>query len=83
MISYLLLNVPLKHSQGLARDLRNIKEVKEVAGLYGEMDILIKIEAQGNRQLDRVILDIIRKYKYIENSRTYIVIGDIYWERKS
>jgi DNA-binding Lrp family transcriptional regulator len=83
MISYLLLNVPLKHSQDLARDLRNIKEVKEVAGLYGEMDILIKIEAQGNRQLDRVILDIIRKYKYIENTRTYIVIGDIYWERKT
>ena len=82
MISYLLLSVPLKHCEEIAIALRNIKEIKEVAGLYGEMDLLVKIEAQGNRQLDRIMLDIIRKYKQIENSRTYVVIGDIYWKKE-
>jgi DNA-binding Lrp family transcriptional regulator len=82
MISYLLLSVPLKHCTEIASDLQNVKEVKEVAGLYGEMDLIVKIEAQGNRQLDRIMLDIIRKYKFIENSRTYVAIGDIYWERE-
>ena len=82
IVSYLLLSVPLKYCNEIAKDLRNIEEVKEVAGLYGEMDLLVKIEAQNNRQLDRIILEIIRKYKYIENSRTYVVIGDIYWEKK-
>jgi DNA-binding Lrp family transcriptional regulator len=82
MISYLLLSVPLKHCTKISRDLRDIEEVKEVAGLYGEMDLLVKIETQDNRQLDRIMLDIIRKYKQIENSRTYVVIGDIYWKKE-
>ena len=82
MISYFLLSVPLKYCNEIAQDLHKIEQVKEVAGLYGEMDLLVKIEAQDNRQLDRVMLGILRKYKYIENSRTYIVIDDIYWKKE-
>ena len=81
MIAYMLIHMPMRCCDDIAQKLRNIDEIREVAGLYGETDLFVKIEAENTKQLDRVMLDIIRQHKEIENTHTYIAMSEIYWRK--
>lgn len=57
------------------KKLKQIENVKEVHGVFGVYDIVVKIEAPNNDVLQNVITNKIRKMEKISSTLTMIVIS--------
>lgn len=70
--------VLLRIKPGMDRDVlhtvRELDQVKTVETLYGEYDMLIRIEVDTLDELDTFIFDTIRTIKGVEGSTTLITI---------
>lgn len=69
--AYILVTAELGKEYKLAESLLEKPYVKEVAILYGVYDLLIKVEAQGLPELDKVISEL-REDKRIRQTITLI-----------
>ena len=58
------------------RDLLNLDSVKEAKGTFGYYDILIKITASTDRDIENVITKKIRKIKNVSTTTTLTVIPE-------
>jgi DNA-binding Lrp family transcriptional regulator len=61
--------------------LREFPHVVEAAVVYGETDIITKIEAPTQAALDEVIMGRIQGIPAVESTRTFLVVGGLAWER--
>lgn len=55
----------------------HIPEVKDVHPLFGEYDIIVKVEAESHEAIGNVVVDSIRKIPGVIDTKTLIRINDM------
>ncbi len=79
--AFVLITVPSKRSSEVVEALRKHPEVQEAAGVYGDTDIIAKVQAQSLLDIDRAIMDGIQANPDVKTTRTYLVIEKLHWTR--
>ena len=75
-ISYVLVQSTIGHEMEVLSDLLKIDLIKEAKGTFGYYDILVKIEAPSEKEIERVITKNMRKVKNINSTTTLSVISE-------
>lgn len=70
--AYILLIVKPGEESAVADKLRNMKEVKDVSVVYGEYDIIAKVEGKDMQGLQNFLIKHIRALDQIERTSTMI-----------
>jgi len=71
---YILLRIKPGMDRNVLYAVKKLTQVKTVETLYGEYDMLIKVEVETLDDLDSFIFDTVRTVKGVEGSTTLIVI---------
>ncbi len=79
--AFVLITVPAKRSGAVVEELRKYTEVKEAAAVYGETDIIIKVQAPSVQDLDRLIMENIQSSTDVKSTRTYVVVEKLHWAK--
>jgi DNA-binding Lrp family transcriptional regulator len=79
--AYVLIEVPAKRSEAVVQYLHKYPEIKEAAAVYGDIDVIVKVQAATQDDLDRVIMDIIQRNPDVKETQTLVVIEKIQWTR--
>lgn len=79
--AYALIEVPAKRSEAVVQYLHKYPEIKEAAAVYGDIDVVAKVQAASQDDLDRVIMDVIQGNPDVSATRTLVVIEKIHWTR--
>ena len=74
-IVYVLVQCTIGHEMEVLRDLVKLDLVKEAKGTFGYYDILVKIEAQSEKEIENTITKKIRKVKNVNTTTTLSVIS--------
>ena len=74
-IAYVLVQCLIGHEMEVLRDLLEINFVKEGEGTFGYYDILVKIEAPSEKQIENVVTKI-RKIQNVITTTTLSVIKE-------
>jgi DNA-binding Lrp family transcriptional regulator len=82
MKAWVLIKVPAKQIGGLVDELRSYPGVVEAAAIYGETDVIAKIEVPDQAALDQLVLERIQAIEAVESTRTFIAIGGLQWQRQ-
>jgi len=75
-IAYVLVQCVITHEMEVLRALLEIDFVKEGKGTFGYYDILVKIEAPSEKQIENVVTKKIRKIKNVITTTTLSVIKE-------
>ena len=75
-IAFILVQSTIGHEMEVLRDLLKIEFVKEAKGTFGYYDILVKIEANSEKEIEKVITKKIRKVKNVNTTTTLSVISE-------
>tara|TARA_B100000929_G_C15200390_1_gene315569 strand:+ start:276 stop:521 length:246 start_codon:yes stop_codon:yes gene_type:complete len=75
-IAYILVQSTIGHEMEVLRDLLKIELVKEAKGTFGYYDILVKIEANSEKDIEKIITKKIRKVKNVNATTTLSVISE-------
>jgi DNA-binding Lrp family transcriptional regulator len=81
MIAYVFMKVPAKDIEDVMSSLEEIDGVVEAAAVYGETDIVAKVETGDQAALDVLVMERLHRLEEVESTRTFIVIGGMHWER--
>ena len=73
-IVYVLVQCTIGHEMEVLHDLVKLDLVKEAKGTFGYYDILVKIEASSEKEIERIITKKIRKVKNVNATTTLSVI---------
>ncbi len=75
-VSFVLVQCTIGHEMDVLRDLLKIDSVKEAKGTFGYYDILVKIKAPSDRDIENIITKKIRKLKNVNTTTTLSVIPE-------
>lgn len=75
-ISFVLVQCTIGHEMEVLRDLLELDSVKEAKGTFGYYDLLVKIIASSNKEIEKVITNKIRKIKNVNTTTTLSVIPE-------
>ena len=75
-IAYVLVQSTIGHEMEVLSDLLKIHLVKEAKGTFGYYDILVKIEASSEKEIEMVITKKIRDVKNVNTTTTLSVISE-------
>ncbi len=75
-ISFVLVQCTIGHEMEVLRDLLELDSVKEAKGTFGYYDILVKITAPSDRDIENIITKKIRKLKNVNTTTTLSVIPE-------
>ena len=75
-IAFILVQSTIGHEMEVLRDLLKIEFVKEAKGTFGYYDILVKIEAESKKEMERIITKKIRKVENVNTTTTLSVISE-------
>ena len=75
-IAYVLVQSVIGHEMEVLSDLLKIDFVKEAKGTFGYYDILVKIEAPSDKEIERIITKKIRNVKNVNRTTTLSVITE-------
>ena len=75
-IAFVLVQSTIGHEMEVLRDLLEIQFVKEAKGTFGYYDILVKIEANSEKEIEKIITKKIRKVKHVNATTTLSVISE-------
>ena len=75
-IAYVLVQSTIGHEMEVLTDLLKIEFIKEAKGTFGYYDILVKIEADSEKEIERIITKKIRKAKNVNTTTTLSVISE-------
>ena len=73
-IVYVLVQSVIGHEMEVLSELLKIDFVKEAKGTFGYYDILVKIEASSEKEIEKIITKKIRKVKNVNRTTTLSVI---------
>jgi len=73
-IAYVLVLSTIGHEMEVLRVLLKFDLVKEAKGTFGYYDILVKIEAASEKEIEKIITNKIRKVKNVNTTTTLSVI---------
>ena len=79
-IAYILVQCLIGREMEVLRSLLETNFVKESKGTFGYYDILVKIEAPSEKQIENVVTKKIRKIKYVITTTTLSVIKEQGWK---
>jgi len=71
-IGFALLSISPLHEKAVYEKLGNIREIIEVHPLFGEFDILVKIECDNIDSIGEVVINKIRSTKGVMDTKTLI-----------
>ena len=74
--AYVLVQSTIGHEMEVLSDLLKIQFVKEAKGTFGYYDILVKIEADSEKEIEKIITQKIRKVKNVNTTTTLSVISE-------
>ena len=69
---FALLSISPLHEKSVFESLKNIPQIKEIHPLFGEYDILVKMECEDIDQIGEMVIKKIRSLKGIVDSKTLI-----------
>jgi DNA-binding Lrp family transcriptional regulator len=69
---FALLSISPLHEKNVYEALKNIAEITEIHPLFGEYDILVKVECSDIDQIGELVIRRIRSLKGIVDSKTLI-----------
>lgn len=72
--AYVLLRIKPGMDREVLHKVRSLARVKEAVTVYGEYDMLVKVEVETLEDLDSFIFDTIRTIKGTEGSTTLIAM---------
>lgn len=72
--AYVLLRVKPGQDRSVFRKVKKLKRVTEMDTVYGEYDLLIKVQVETMEDLDSFVFDTVRAIKGVERSTTLITI---------
>ena len=75
-IAYVLVQSAIGHEMEVLSELLKIQFVKEAKGTFGYYDILVKIEADSEKEIGKIITKKIRKVKDVNTTTTLSVISE-------
>ena len=75
-IAYVLVQSVIGHEMEVLSNLLKIDFVKEAKGTFGYYDILVKIEASSDKEIERIITKKIRNVKNVNRTTTLSVITE-------
>jgi DNA-binding Lrp family transcriptional regulator len=70
--AYLLVKVRPHHDRDVLAKISQLAPVKEATTLFGEYDLIAKIEVGGLDELDGFVFDIIRQIPGVESTTTLL-----------
>lgn len=73
VIGFVLINVAAAHEAYVHTKLADISDIKEIHSLFGEYDIIAKIEAKTFEKLGHIIVNKIRCIDGVTDTRTLTV----------
>ena len=74
--AYVLVQCKIAHEMEVLKALLEIDIVKEAKGTFGYYDILVKIEADSEKEIEKIITKKIRKVKNVNTTTTLSVISE-------
>ncbi len=80
--AYILMKVPGKHIEEAIGKLKAFPAIVEASAIYGESDIVAKVQVSNPRELDVLVREQIHGLEEVESTRTFIVMGDLHWNRQ-
>ena len=75
-IAFILVQSTIGHEMEVLNDLLKLDLVKEAKGTFGYYDILAKIEATSEKEIEAIITKKIRKIKNVSTTTTLSVISE-------
>ena len=75
-IAYVLVQSVIGHEMEVLSDLLKIDFIKEAKSTFGYYDILVKIEASSEKEIEKIITKKIRKVKNVNTTTTLSVISE-------
>ncbi len=79
--AFALIEVPAKRSGAVVEYLSKYPEIKEAAAVYGDTDVVAKIQTASPDDLDRLIMDVIQGNPDVQSTRTLVVIEKFHWTK--
>ncbi len=79
--AFALIEVPAKRSGAVVEYLGKYPEIKEAAAVYGDTDVVAKVQAASPEELDRLIMDVIQGNPDVQSTRTLVVIEKYHWTK--
>jgi DNA-binding Lrp family transcriptional regulator len=81
MRAFVLLRVPAKQVDRTLERMRALDGIVEAAAVYGETDIIARLEVASQDELDDLIFRRLQGLPEVEATRTFIVVGGLHWSR--
>ncbi len=81
MMAYVLMKVPGKDVNDVMEQLKAFAAVKEASTIYGESDIIVKVETRDQDELDNLVMKRFHDIPAVESTRTFIVVKNLHWSR--
>ena len=75
--AYVLINCDLGYEEQIIEELKHISDVKEVNGVFGAYDIIVKVESDQISTLRETIMWKIRKIGRVRSTLTLMVIEEL------
>jgi DNA-binding Lrp family transcriptional regulator len=72
--AYILINVASGTETEVGNELLNLKEIKDLNVVYGEYDLIIKVELKNMEDLQDFIINKVRSIKAIKRTSTMIAV---------
>jgi DNA-binding Lrp family transcriptional regulator len=81
MMAYVLMKVPGKDVSKVMELLKAFDAIKEASTIYGESDVVLKVETADQEELDNLVMKRLHDIPAVESTRTFVVVKDLYWSR--
>ena len=72
-ISYVLIVCEVGAEKSILAELKSLESVKEISGLFGSYDIIVKLEATSEEELKDIVVSKIRNLKNVRTTLTLTV----------
>jgi len=69
-IAYVLISCEVGTEKSILAELKSLESVKEISGLFGSYDIIVKLEAVSEEKLEDIVVSKIRNLKKIRTTVT-------------
>ncbi|MEK0319263.1 MAG: Lrp/AsnC ligand binding domain-containing protein [Nitrosopumilus sp.] len=70
-ITYILISCEVGTEKSILAELKSLESVKEISGVFGSYDIIVKLEAASEEELKEIVVSKIRN---LQEVRTTIIL---------
>ncbi len=71
--AYVLISCEVGAEESILAELKSLESVKEISGLFGSYDIIVKLEVASEEELEDIVVSKIRNLQQVRTIVTLIV----------